>query len=138
MLTSSSTKKMQPTKYISPAPTPAKYNSVDEATVRGRIVYLQSTSGYDNTQIEALQHEYEPEAIHDIVDNKWYEVVAEDGSLRSPEYRDNAVLTRTWDFVANSRAWLTSTSYRGHLERYRALSNGPSETPTGVATDCRV
>jgi superfamily I DNA/RNA helicase len=105
----------------------AKYDSVDEQAVRDRIVNLQSTAGYDNTQIEALQHEDEYKAlltaIHDIVDNEEYEVEAEDGSLRSPEYRDIAVLTRTRDFGRELQSvadeYELPMSYEGGIELFR-------------------
>jgi superfamily I DNA/RNA helicase len=105
----------------------AKYDSVDETAVRDRIVNLQSTAGYDNTQIEALQHEDEYKAlltaIHDIVDNEEYEVEAEDGSLRSPEYRDIAVLTRTRDFGRELQSvadeYELPMSYEGGIELFR-------------------
>ncbi|MFC4357983.1 UvrD-helicase domain-containing protein [Halobium salinum] len=104
-----------------------QYDSVDESAVRDRIVSLQSTADYDNTRIEALQHENEHEAIltavGDIVGNDEYEVEDEDGSLRPPRYGDIAVLTRTRDFGRELQEAADEhglpMSYEGGIELFR-------------------
>jgi len=79
----------------------ASTDDIDEAAVRDRIVSLSSNASHENSQIEAIQHEDEHEAvltkIHEIVGNDAYQV-EEDGELRLPEHGDIAVLTRTRDF----------------------------------------
>ncbi|MFC6875270.1 UvrD-helicase domain-containing protein [Halobellus marinus] len=105
----------------------ANYDSVDEADVRDRIVHLNSTADHDNSTIEALQHDDEHEAIlakiHEIVGNSNYQVKADDGSLRDPEYRDVAVLTRTRDFGRELQATADEhdlpMAYEGGIELFR-------------------
>jgi len=105
----------------------AKYDSVDVESVRNRIVHLHSNSDQDNSTIRALQHEEEQEAlltaIGDIVGNPDYRVEDDEGSLRLPQYRDIAVLTRTRDFgrelqqVADNHG--LPMAYEGGIELFR-------------------
>lgn len=105
----------------------ANHDSVEEAAVTDRIVSLKSNSDYDNTQIEALQHEEEHEAIltaiDEIVGNDAYSVEDEEGALRVPEYRDITVLTRTRDFGRELREVAAEyglpMSYEGGIELFR-------------------
>ncbi len=74
---------------------------VDEADVDD-VTSLSANAPFDETAIEAIQHEDEHEAvlttIQRIVGNEDYAVEDENGDPRPPEYGDVAVLTRTRDF----------------------------------------
>lgn len=97
-------------------------DEVDVEETRDRIVSLESTSDHENTTIEALQSEAEHEAIlakvQEIVGNADYRVEDDDGTLRVPEYRDIAVLTRTRDFgrelLQASDEYGVPTAYEGY------------------------
>ncbi|RAW46243.1 ATP-dependent helicase [Halorubrum sp. 48-1-W] len=105
----------------------AKYDSVDVEAVRDRIVHLESNADNDGSTIRAIQHEEEHEAlltaIDDVVGNPEYLVEDEDGTRRSPAYRDIAVLTRTRDFgrelqqVADDHG--LPMAYEGGIELFR-------------------
>lgn len=109
---------------ITPA---AKRDSIDVETVQDRIVSLSSNAAFENSQIEAIHHDDEHEAvltkIQEIVGNETYHV-EEDGELRVPEYGDIAVLTRTRDFgrelleVANQYG--LPMAYEGGIELFRS------------------
>ncbi|MFD1589285.1 UvrD-helicase domain-containing protein [Halorientalis brevis] len=101
-----------------------KYDSVDESEVD--IQSLSSNSEHDNTQIEAIQHDDEHEAvltkIQEIHENPEYKI-EEDGELRLPSYGDIAVFTRTRDFgrellhVAEQEEF--PMAYEGGVELFR-------------------
>ena len=102
-------------------------DSVDTEAVQERIVSLSSNANYENSRIEAIQHENEHEAvltkIQEIVGNEEYRV-EENGDLRLPEYSDVAVLTRTRDFgrkllsVAEKHGF--PMAYEGGIELFRS------------------
>ncbi|WP_256392854.1 UvrD-helicase domain-containing protein [Natronoarchaeum rubrum] len=102
-------------------------DDVDVEETRDRIVSLQSNSDHEQSKIEAIQSEEEHEAIltkiQEIVGNDEYQVEADDGALRTPEYRDIAVLTRTRDFgrellqVADEFEF--PMAYEGGIELFR-------------------
>jgi len=75
--------------------------AVDES-ILDDVVSLSSNAEFDNTCIEAIQHEDEHEAVlstvQRIVGNDDYAVEDENGDPRPPEYGDVAVLTRTRDY----------------------------------------
>jgi len=105
----------------------ASTDDVDETAVRDRIVSLSSNASHENSQIEAIQHEDEHEAvltkIQEIVGNDAYQV-EEDGALRLPEYGDIAVLTRTRDFgrelLSVAEAYGLPMAYEGGIELFRS------------------
>ncbi len=102
-------------------------DDVDVEETGDRIVSLQSNSDHEQTQIEAIQSEEEHESIltkiQGIVGNDEYQVEDDDGALRTPEYRDIAVLTRTRDFgrellqVADEFEF--PMAYEGGIELFR-------------------
>ena len=102
-------------------------DDIDEVAVRDRIVSLSSNATHENSQIEAIQHEDEHEAvltkIQAIVGNEEYQI-EEDGELRLPEYGDIAVFTRTRDFgrellsVAEKHG--LPMAYEGGIELFRS------------------
>ncbi|MCD2201256.1 ATP-dependent helicase [Halobacterium sp. KA-4] len=105
----------------------ASTDDVDETAVRDRIVSLSSNASHENSQIEAIRHEDEHEAvltkIQEIVGNDAYQV-EEDGELRLPEYGDIAVLTRTRDFgrelLSVAEAYGLPMAYEGGIELFRS------------------
>ncbi|WP_157533177.1 UvrD-helicase domain-containing protein, partial [Haloferax profundi] len=105
----------------------ASRDSVDVTEVQDRIVSLSSNASYENSRIEAIQHEDEHEAvltkIQEIVGNEAYQV-EEDGELRVPEYNDIAVLTRTRDFgrelLSVAEAYGLPMAYEGGIELFRS------------------
>jgi len=105
----------------------ASTDDIDEAAVRDRIVSLSSNASHENSQIEAIQHEDEHEAvltkIHEIVGNDAYQV-EEDGELRLPEHGDIAVLTRTRDFgrglLSVAEEYGLPMAYEGGIELFRS------------------
>ncbi|WP_144902206.1 UvrD-helicase domain-containing protein [Halobellus captivus] len=76
-------------------------DEVDESAL-DNVVSLSSNASFDETTIEAIQHEDEHEAVlstvQRVVGNDDYAVEDEDGNRRPPEYGDIAVLTRTRDY----------------------------------------
>jgi len=112
------------TALVTPA---ASTDDIDEAAVRDRIVSLSSNASHENSQIEAIQHEDEHEAvltkIHEIVGNDAYQV-EEDGELRLPEHGDIAVLTRTRDFgrglLSVAEEYGLPMAYEGGIELFRS------------------
>lgn len=102
-------------------------DNVDEGTIRDRIVSLSSNAAHENSQIEAIQHEDEHEAvltkIQEIVGNDAYQV-EEDDELRLPEYGDIAVLTRTRDFgrelLSAAEEYGLPMAYKGGIELFRS------------------
>ena len=105
----------------------ASTDDVDETAVRDRIVSLSSNASHENSQIEAIQHEDEHEAvltkIQEIVGNDTYKI-EEDGELRLPKYGDIAVLTRTRDFgqelLSVAEAYGLPMAYEGGIELFRS------------------
>jgi len=105
----------------------ASTDNVDETAVRDRIVSLFANASNENSQIEAIQHEDEHEAvltkIQKIVGNDAYQVEG-DGDLRLPEYGDIAVLTRTRDFgrelLSVAEAYGLPMAYEGGIELFRS------------------
>ncbi|MCD2201125.1 ATP-dependent helicase [Halobacterium sp. KA-4] len=105
----------------------AKYDSVDEESVREDIVELDSTADHDNTIIEAHQSDDEHDAlvakVQEIVGNSAYQVKDDDGGLRDPEYRDITVLTRTRDFGRELQTAADEhglpMAYEGGIELFR-------------------
>lgn len=105
----------------------ASNDEVDIEETRNRIVSLQSNSDHENTTIEAIQSETERETIlakvQDIVGSDDYRVEDDDGTLRSPTYRDIAVLTRTRDFgrelLGTADEYGVPMAYEGGIELFR-------------------
>jgi ATP-dependent helicase/nuclease subunit A len=99
---------------------------VDAETVLEKVVSLDAETDHDHSQIEAIQHENEHEAvltkIDEIVGNDQY-AVRDDGRLRPPKYDDIAVLTRTRDFgrdlLAAAEAHGYPLAYEGGIELFR-------------------
>jgi len=120
----------------------ASTDDIDEAAVRDRIVSLSSNASHENSQIEAIQHEDEHEAvltkIHEIVGNDAYQV-EEDGELRLPEHGDIAVLTRTRDFgrglLSVAEEYGLPMAYEGGIELFRS---DPAKLLFGVAANSRI
>ncbi|UPM44166.1 UvrD-helicase domain-containing protein [Halocatena salina] len=102
-------------------------DEIDVAAVRDRIVSLSSNAVHENSQIEAIHHENEHEAIltklQEIVGNEAYQI-EEDGELRLPEYGDIAVLTRTRDFgrelLSVAEEYGLPMAYEGGTELFRS------------------
>jgi superfamily I DNA/RNA helicase len=102
-------------------------DDVDTATIRDRIVSLEATTDWDGTQIEAVQHESEHEAVltklQAIVGNEDYAVEDDDGEYRAPTYGDIAVLTRTRDYGRElqhvASEYNIPMAYEGGLELFR-------------------
>jgi len=100
--------------------------SVDQDSIRERIVSLFSNTVHEHSRIEAFHHTDEHEAvltkIQRIVNNDEY-AVEDDGSLRSPAYSDIAVLTRTRDFgrdlLAVAEECGLPMAYEGGIELFR-------------------
>ncbi|QIB75606.1 UvrD-helicase domain-containing protein [Halogeometricum borinquense] len=105
----------------------ASTDTVDVAEVQDRIVSLSANTPSENSNIEAIQHEDEHEAIltkiQEIAGNEDYQV-EEDGELRPPEYGDVAVLTRTRDFgrelLSAAAEYGLPMSYEGGIELFRS------------------
>ncbi|ODR80586.1 ATP-dependent DNA helicase [Haladaptatus sp. W1] len=100
---------------------------IDAEAVHDRIVSLSSNVTHENSQIEAIQHEDEEEAvltkIQEIVGNEAYQI-EDDGELRQPEYKDIAVLTRTRDFgrelLSVAEEYDLPLAYEGGIELFRS------------------
>lgn len=100
--------------------------NVDAEAVLEKVVSLEAETNHDHSQIEAIQHEDEHEAIltkiDEIVGSDQY-AVREDDQLRQPEYDDIAVLTRTRDFgrdlLAAAEAHGYPLAYEGGIELFR-------------------
>ncbi|WP_277555885.1 UvrD-helicase domain-containing protein [Halobaculum limi] len=109
---------------ITPA---ASKDDVDEAAIQDRIVSLSSNTAHEHSQIEAIHHEDEHEAvltkIQEIVGNDDYQI-EDDGELRRPEYGDIAVLTRTRDFgrelLTVAEEYGLPMAYEGGIEVFRS------------------
>ena len=105
----------------------ANRDEVDTDAVRDRITSLSTNSDHENTRIEAItnsdEHESVVAKIQNIVGNDEYRVEADDGSLRLPEYRDIAVLTRTRDFgrelLGTAEEYGLPMAYEGGIELFR-------------------
>jgi len=105
----------------------AASDTVDEESVKDRIVSLSSNAAHENSQIEAIQHEDEHEAIltkiQEMVGNNAYQI-EEDDELRLPEYGDIAVLTRTRDFgrelLSIAEEYGLPMAYEGGIELFRS------------------
>ncbi|GAB3416675.1 hypothetical protein GCM10027435_14370 [Haloparvum alkalitolerans] len=105
----------------------ANRDDVDVGAVDDRIVSLESNADYENTTIEAVQSDEEQEAVlakvQEIVGNEDYRVEDEDGDLRSPQYGDIAVLTRTRDFgrelLGTAEEYGLPMAYEGGIELFR-------------------
>ncbi|ELY49268.1 UvrD-helicase domain-containing protein [Natronorubrum bangense] len=100
--------------------------SVDREAIREQVVSLSSNTEHEHSQIEAFQHDDEHEAIltkvQEIVGNDAY-AVEDDGELRTPEYGDIAVVTRTRDFGRDLQSvaeeYELPTAYEGGIELFR-------------------
>jgi len=100
---------------------------LDESVLED-VVSLSSNAAFDETAIEAIQHEDEHEAvlstIQRVVGNDDYAVEDEDGNPRPPEYGDIAVLTRTREYgrelldVAEESQF--PMAYDGGIELFRS------------------
>ncbi|MFC3478986.1 UvrD-helicase domain-containing protein [Halobacterium litoreum] len=105
----------------------ASRDSVDTDSVRENVVSLDAATDHDHTRIEAIQSSDEEEAIlekvQSIVGNDAYQVEDDDGNLRTPEYGDIAVVTRTRDFgrelLATAREYGLPMAYEGGIELFR-------------------
>lgn len=105
----------------------ASRDDVDVETVQDRIISLSTNAEHENTQIEAIaspeEHESVVAKIQEIVGNDSYQVEADDGSLRTPEYRDVAVLTRTREFgrdlLQTAEEYGLPMAYGGGIELFR-------------------
>ena len=107
--------------------TPARSReSVDRESILEQVVSLSSNTEHEHSRIEAFQHDDEHEAIltkvQEIVGNDAY-AVEDDGELRTPEYGDIAVLTRTRDFgrdlLSVAEEYELPTAYEGGIELFR-------------------
>ena len=100
--------------------------SVDRESILEQVVSLSSNTEHEHSRIEAFQHDDEHEAIltkvQEIVGNDAY-AVEDDGELRTPEYGDIAVLTRTRDFgrdlLSVAEEYELPTAYEGGIELFR-------------------
>ncbi|PSP68569.1 ATP-dependent DNA helicase [Halobacteriales archaeon QS_1_69_70] len=107
--------------------TPASDGEDIDHSVLDDVVSLSSNASFDETNIEAVQHEDEHEAvlsnIQRIVGNEGYPIEDEDGDPRPPKYGDIAVFTRTRDYgrellqVAEEFAF--PMSYDGGVKLFR-------------------
>ena len=105
----------------------ANSDDVDVQQIRRRMTHLQSNTEHEQTTIEALQseeeHELLVEQVQHIVGNSDYQVEDDDGTLRLPEYRDIAVLTRTRDFgrelLQTAEEYGLPMAYEGGIELFR-------------------
>ena len=100
--------------------------STDRESILEQVVSLSSNTEYEHSRIEAIQHNDEHEAIltkiQEIVGNDAY-AVEDDGELRTPEYGDIAVLTRTRDFgrdlLSVAEEYDLPMAYEGGIELFR-------------------
>ncbi|WP_254544917.1 UvrD-helicase domain-containing protein [Halomarina pelagica] len=105
----------------------ANRDNVDVEAIQDRIVSLSTNTEHENTQIEAItspeEHESVVAKIQELVGNDAYQVEADDGSLRTPEYRDVAVLTRTREFgrdlLQTAEEYGLPMAYEGGIELFR-------------------
>ncbi|MFA9427271.1 UvrD-helicase domain-containing protein [Natronorubrum sp. A-ect3] len=101
-------------------------DAIDREAIREQVVSLSSNTEHEHSQIEAFQHDDEHEGIltkvQEIVGNDAY-AVEDDGELRTPEYGDIAVLTRTRDFgrdlLSVAEEYELPTAYEGGIELFR-------------------
>jgi superfamily I DNA/RNA helicase len=105
-------------------------SSNDEVTsedLLAEIEPLESNTAHDTTRIEAIRNEDEHEAVltkvQEIVDNEAYPIEDEDGDLRTPNYGDVAVFTRTRDYgrelLSVARNHDLPMAYEGGIELFR-------------------
>jgi superfamily I DNA/RNA helicase len=107
--------------------TPASDGEDVDPAVLDDVVSLSSNASFDETTIEAVQHEDEHEAvlstIQRIVSNEAYPVEDEDGDPRPPKYGDIAVFTRTRDYgrelLQVAEEFDFPMSYDGGVELFR-------------------
>ena len=107
--------------------TPASDGEDVDPAVLDDVVSLSSNASFDETTIEAVQHEDEHEAvlstIHRIVGEEAYRVEDEDGDSRPPKYGDIAVFTRTRDYgrelLQVAEGFDFPMSYDGGVELFR-------------------
>ncbi|SIS19553.1 UvrD-helicase domain-containing protein [Natronorubrum thiooxidans] len=100
--------------------------SIDREAIREQVVSLSSNTEHEHSRVEAFQHDNEHEAIltkiQEIVGNDAY-AVEDDGELRTPEYDDIAVLTRTRDFgrdlLSVAEEHELPMAYEGGIELFR-------------------
>ncbi|WP_424005587.1 UvrD-helicase domain-containing protein (plasmid) [Haloarcula salina] len=105
----------------------ANHDDVDVEAVNDRIVSLNSNAEHENTTIEGIQSDEELEAVlakvQEIVGNEAYQVPDADGTLRTPEYGDIAVVTRTRDFgrelLGAAEEYGLPMAYEGGIELFR-------------------
>jgi superfamily I DNA/RNA helicase len=89
---------------------------------------LTSNAAFDETNIEAIHHEDEHEAvlakIQAIVDSDEYRIEDEDGEPTTPAHGDIAVLTRTRDYgrelLTVADEYGVPMAYDGEVELYRS------------------
>ncbi|APE96231.1 UvrD-helicase domain-containing protein [Halodesulfurarchaeum formicicum] len=106
---------------------PATDTEAVENVALGDADALSSNAPFDQTHIEAIQHEAEHEAvlakIQDIVGNDAYSVADGDGNPREPEYGDIAVLTRTREYgrelLRTAEQYDFPMAYDGGVELFR-------------------
>jgi len=111
-----------------PLETPATSSDSVDVEYLGDVESLQSNAPFDETAIEAVQHEDEHEAVlakvQDIVGNEEYPVEDEDGESRAPTHGDIAVLTRTRDFGRElldvAGEYDVPMAYDGDVELFRS------------------
>jgi len=107
--------------------TPASDGEDVDPAVLDDVVSLSSNASFDETTIEAVQHEDEHEAvlstIQRIVGNEGYPIEDEDGDPRPPKYGDIAVFTRTRDYgrelLQVAEEFDFPMSYDGGVELFR-------------------
>jgi ATP-dependent helicase/nuclease subunit A len=105
----------------------ANRDSVDAEAVMDEVVSLNAVSDHEHSQIEAVQSTDEEaaivEQIQSIVGNDDYQVEAEDGELRTPEFGDIAVVTRTRAFgrelLQTAQEYDLPMAYEGGIELFR-------------------
>ena len=99
---------------------------VDES-ILDDVVSLSTNASFEDTTIEAIQHEDEHEAvlakIQEIEGNEDYPVEDEDGNARPPDYGDITVLTRTRDYgrelLQVAETYDFPLAYDGGVELFR-------------------
>jgi len=104
-----------------------KNESLDAEAISEQVTPLTADTDRDDSYIEALTSEDEHEAIlakiDAIVDNDAYAVEGDDGTYRTPEYGDIAVLTRTRDFgrdlLDTASEFGLPMAYEGGIEVFR-------------------
>jgi superfamily I DNA/RNA helicase len=107
--------------------TPASGGEDVDHSVLDDVVSLSSNASFDETNIEAVQHEDEHEAvlatIQRVVGNEGYPVEDDDGDPRPPTYGDVAVFTRTRDYgrelLQAAEEFDFPMSYDGGVELFR-------------------